>query len=313
MSNKNFEFSAGWPAPIEYCEPLSSLCGRDVYLKREDFADDIGSGNKVRKLEKLFPRLEAAGVKHIILDGTTQSNSCMSVAFYAPLYDITPHLILYGSTEPRGNYAKILASQANVHLLPEWDPARIEEERRMIVDHLSANGAQHYVAPTGLSSAETVDAGRDIATEITDQEKFLDVEFDDIYVAAGTGSTVAGVAFQDALLGHSSRVTGIVIANDAAFFKKVGTHLYDSMSDGNHTDTPHLPAFYEGALGEGYGAAAREHLPLQKDLQDKGYFFDSVYMLKVCIGAIQLSRENELGSPALIIHTGGNNQQELLP
>ena len=312
MNSKHPNLNTAWPTRIEYCAPLSLLCNRGIYLKREDAADDIGSGNKVRKLEKLLPCLQATGVRHIILDGTTQSNSCMSVAFYAPQYGITPHLILYGDTEPKGNYAKILASAAEVHLLPEWDPSLIAEERKTITATIAAD--LYYDAPTGLSSSETVSAGRDIVSEIVEQEEALGIVFNDVYIAAGTGGTVAGAAFQDALLGHTNRITGIVVANNSSFFRDTTARLFGHMADGDGTYIPDLPQFYEGARGGGYGVATSEQLLLQKELRDKGYFFDSVYMLKVCAAAIQLSREKHSSrEPALILHTGGANQQELSP
>lgn len=300
-----------FPTPIKYSDTLSTMINRPIYLKHEDEADSISSGNKVRKLRYLFNYLRENKIDHVIADGTTQSNSLMSLATYAKEFGITTHLILYGDQAMKANH-KIIADYAtDIQYLREWNADDIRRLRENTTAKLVKQGNRVFNAPTGLSSNETVYAGCDIADEVHSQEQELQVSFTRIYVAAGTGSTVAGLSFRDQQLSEANRVIGVVVANSASYFKHATSKYFEHLNGVSSSNDLKLPYFTESALGAGYAQASDRDRELQNELLESGLFFDSVYMLKV-IKAALTDTEVPGNDPVLIIHTGGNNQQQLL-
>jgi len=308
MSSHLPEFGS---APIEYCPVLSELACRPLYLMREDYSDEIGSGNKVRKLHALAPYLARLSVTDIILDGTSQSNSCMSVAHYAPSLGIRAHLILTGDKTPTENHHIMINSGADIRYMGTWDPDEIQKHRLDLRDAIIHAGGVVYDAPTGLTDENTVTAGCDIAKEIAlfeSDSTQAGVDFQDIYVACGTGGTAAGISWQDAAQHAPSRVRGVLVANDIQFYEDATKGLYDSLGD----VTRSMPFFDDTQLGGGYEQNTPEQLTLQKKLVKQGLFFDTVYMLKTVSAALEHSvRESRRGA-GLIIHTGGSNQAKIL-
>ena len=91
-------------APAELCAEL----GVDLWIKNEFEADSYGSGNKVRKLEYLIPKLLRSGDHGLVVDGTTQSNCAMALALYGPRFGLSVDLVLYGPTTRVGNFADMV-------------------------------------------------------------------------------------------------------------------------------------------------------------------------------------------------------------
>jgi len=294
-----------FPTTIEFSHVLSEKSGRSIYIKHEDQADQIGSGNKVRKINYLFEYLHKQGINHIIADGTTQSNSLMSLVHYAKIQGFSTHCIVYGDTSMIGNYSLIARDATTVTHLDKWDAAKIEKARADITGRLEQDGSSVYSAPTGLSSPETLRAGMDIADEIFNYERQSDISFDDIIVAAGTGSTVAGLSYKDQKNTGTNRVVGAVIANNADFFKNECRKYFTKLGENELA----LPEFDQNALGRGYGLHTQADERLQRSLLESGEFYDSVYMLKTVKCALNRALQSTRDSAILVIHTGGNNQR----
>lgn len=294
-------------APIEFNSTLTEMARRPLYLMREDYSDEIGSGNKVRKLHALAPYLVEASVTDIILDGTTRSNSCMSIAYYAQSFGIRAHLILCGDKMPTLNHRIMLESGADIRYIGKWNPDEIQKQRVDMKRAILQAGGIVYDAPTGLTDENTVTAGCDIAEEIAIFENGsvqMHLQFDDIYVACGTGGTTAGIAWKDAERHNPTRVRGVLVANDTRFYEAVTRKLYDTLGDRARP----LPYFDDTQLGGGYEHNSPSQLVLQKALIEKGIFFDTVYMLKVVSAALEHSIKDMRHGAGLIIHTGGGNQ-----
>lgn len=307
ISEQTFNF----PTPIQHCPAISELSGVSVFLKREDLADSIGSGNKARKIPKIINYLKSHGIMDVICDGTTQSNSCASLAYYAQKNGITSHLIVYGDTRPVGNYKSMIDNKADLSHIGDWDPEEIAVQRLAVIKRLKASGRQVLNLPTGLSCELTVSGSAEIAREIHEYEAATGTVFSDIFVAAGTGSTVAGLAFEDGIITQAQRVRGAMIANDATFFSSEIQLYYDYLVQiDNQKGRPAPPTLLDATYG-GYGSVTEEVSELQSYLSRQGLQFDITYMAKTIACAIKYIREHpENKAPRLIIHTGGNDHQQ---
>ena len=62
------------PTPIHKLENISSLLGRNIYIKRDDMTGLGLGGNKIRKLEFLLADAKAQGAEVVFTTGGAQSN-----------------------------------------------------------------------------------------------------------------------------------------------------------------------------------------------------------------------------------------------
>jgi D-cysteine desulfhydrase len=297
---------------IELSHALSELTGRPVYIKREDLADTVCSGNKVGKIMYLFDDLRNKHVTDIIADGTTQSNSLMSLSHYAPRYGFNTHFIVYGSKDKIANYREISKKHNQLYQLDTWDDDAISRLRRQITESISQAGGLAENIPTGLSSPKTIQAAIDIANEISDFEHLSNVSFDRIFVAAGTGSTVAGLSYGDQMNTSKNRVVGVVVANNLGYFEKETAQYFLHLSKQLNQPTLHKPSFDVSMIGSGYAQFTSNDTELQRRFYKQGVFFDNVYMLKTVKALLGYAETSRSSRPLLLVHTGGYNQLELV-
>ena len=68
------------PTPIHKLENISSLLGRNIYIKRDDMTGLGLGGNKIRKLEFLLADAKEKGAEVVFTTGGAQSNHAMLTA-----------------------------------------------------------------------------------------------------------------------------------------------------------------------------------------------------------------------------------------
>lgn len=303
------------PTRLERWPALGRELGVDLWIKHEFEADAFGSGNKVRKLEFLLAHLTAGDYAGVLLDGSTQSNCAMALAHYAPRFDLQVELILYGPTEPVGNYVDILSSTARITHLPGWSPATVAAAAERITNHAHHRGERLYHVPTGATNTITAYAALDLAEELYWQQSDTGVGIKHLVFATGTGGTQAGLDIATQELDAGWRLHPVAVANEPAFFHTTTTAIAESAEMTAHTrPAPFQPCarVYTAAQGPGYG----QPLPgstaeIRRLRRDYGLVLDSVYTFKAFVGLRQLieSRHIPPESTVVFIHTGGINER----
>ncbi|CAG8316312.1 unnamed protein product [Penicillium salamii] len=341
------------PARVSPHHPLIS-----VYAKREDHSSPLAcSGNKYRKLEYIVPDiLSQAPIYHyhennssppgplngsattLVTEGAIQSNHTVQVAALARKLGLNALILLHRGTggglraasdkeafQRSGNVQINRLLGAEVRICEQGDP--LAHDATPVLDELRAGGQNPYWIPGGASLHPLGGLGyARAAFEIAGQEKEMGLsgsgQFDYIFVACGSGSTVGGLVAGFKLLeklGEKPRkVIGILNSPTQPrayheervlrFAKKAGSLIGLHGEDIGVQDVKLDDRF----VGSAYGVLddqGKETLEVMA--QTEGMILDPVYTSKVARGMMHWVKEREVAEPGsddinvLFIHTGG--------
>ena len=197
------------PTPIHKLENISSLLGRNIYIKRDDMTGLGLGGNKIRKLEFLLADAKERGAEVIFTTGGAQSNHAMLTAAAAGKLDMKAVLILKkrGVTDCVGNQLLERLMGTEVRFVDTDDYADIYAE----MDRLGKEmGRPYYKIPCGGSNALGALGYVACAREIAGQG----LHFDHIICAEGSGGTMAGLALGAKLFLPGTTVHGMMVDTD---------------------------------------------------------------------------------------------------
>jgi D-cysteine desulfhydrase len=295
------------PTPVMPLRRLSAALGVEVWCKRDDLTGIGLSGNKVRKLSWLLADAVAQGADTVLTTGGLQSNHCRATAVAARQLGLDPILLLRGELPavPEANLLLDRLLGAELHTCtPEVYRHHRNERLAELADRVRARGGRPYVVPeggsNGLGSLGYVEAAR----ELLDQQA---PDFDGVFVAVGSGGTVAGLAMG---LGHTrTKVVGVPVCDDRAFFApRVEAIAHEAESWG----APPLPAegagwtLLEGYQGPAYAVAeAPVWQTLAEVARSEGLLLDPVYTGKAMHALCSEARAGRLSGRWLFWHTGG--------
>ncbi len=298
------------PTPVERLDRLSEELGVSLYVKRDDLTESVASGNKIRKLEYLLYDAREKGCDTLITCGGVQSNHCRATAAVAARMGFACHLILRGEKPaiPNGNYLvdRILGATTSFYSREEFE--NLHEIERNTVATLERQGHKPYLIPMGGSNATGSLGYIRMAEELAG----LPEPFDFIYCALGSGGTYAGMMIGLKHHGVSSRLQGVAVCDDVAYFeaevKRIlqefeawyGVTFPDGLFDMNFDDR---------FVGIGYALNTPEELKeLIRIARLEGLILDPVYTLKTFLGMTRQIREGVVpkGARVLFVHTGGH-------
>lgn len=294
------------PTPIVQLPRLTLRTGAPVYCKRDDLTSTVYGGNKVRKLEWLLGDARAGGADTLITVGALGSHHVLATATFGTRAGFAVHAILGpqpASPHALENVRADLAAGAVLHAVPTF--ALVPLAVRALALRLRAQGKRPYVIPGGGSSpvgaVGYVEAGVELADQIDAREL---TEPGAVFLALGTGGTVAGAAIGLALAGLTTevvavRVTSRALANRAALARLV-RHTISRL---RHFD-PSFPDVGETALaririeprelGKGYAIPTDAGRRASTLAAEDGIAVEQTYTAKAVAG---LLRDAELGAP----------------
>ena len=305
---------ANLPTKIEKLNRLSEELGTEIYIKRDDQTGTEISGNKVRKLEFAVQEAVESGCDYLITCGGIQSNHARATAAVAAKLGIGSYLVLRGSEDSdlEGNYFLNEVLGANIKFVTgeEYRDSRtdIMEE---IKTQLSKDGHKGYILPEGASNGIGSLGYCKAMEEIIEQEKELDIKFDAIVVAVGSGGTYAGLYYANNINKNDSRIYGVNVCDDASHFKTVVEGLFKDISqytgkeiDVNKEDIDMI----DGYVGKGYALSRPEEIEfIHKLAKQEGLILDPVYTGKAMYGLVEEIKKGRFADHKniLFIHTGG--------
>lgn len=304
------------PTPIVHIPAMSKDFNINLFAKMECFADQIGGGNKVRKLSYFIPYVKEQGITDLIIDGTDTSNSCMALAFYARRNGLRTHCILSGPNFGQGNQSLISRYADSVVHIGEWNPSEINAQREKLKGQITARGGTPYNVPTGVSNSITAFAGLELMEETLKQSADMKLQFNHIVLPVGTGSTLAGCHLAQNLYRPPWEIHGVAIANDEEYFRSdthaVCMELTQNGYGDFQKDSRGIYKIWTEALGEGYLQLAPEDRKKICEIEEKtGIYFDGTYTYKGLKGIGQMVEAGviEKGQNVLFVHTGGLNDR----
>lgn len=307
------------PTPMEMMPNLGKQIGRsNLYIKRDDCTGLGMGGNKVRQLEFYIGDAVANGADTILITGAVQSNFTRTAAAAARKAGMECHIQMEqrvpNSSPLYYHSGNILLSRmlgATLHSYPDGEDEEGADRRlEEIADDLRAKGKKPYVIHLGqghppLGALGYVVAAREIITQINE----LDISFDDITVASGSGATHAGLLFGLRALGCTIPIKGICVRRSRDLqYPRIKGHCHKIaklLQMENPVDNDDINV-NDDALAPGYGRindAVIEAIKLSAHCE--GIILDPVYTGRTMAGFLSHVRQRSREGNSLFIHTGG--------
>ncbi len=291
------------PTPIHKLDNISTLLGRNIYIKRDDLTGLGLGGNKIRKLEFLLAEAKNQGAEVVFTTGGAQSNHAMLTAAASGKLGMKAILILKqrGVTDCVGNLLLEKLMGTEVRFMDTDDYADIYNEMGRIGQD---SGRAYYKIPCGGSNALGSLGYVGCAQEIREQG----IHFDHLVCAEGSGGTMAGLALGAKLFLPGTKVYGMMVDRDAfdvitpALMKEAAALLEEDLDIGE--EDFHL----RDLCGPGYAIPSEEgNAAVRLMAEREGLFLDPVYTGKAFAGLIQMAREGAFleTDNVLFLHTGG--------
>ncbi|SEF00837.1 D-cysteine desulfhydrase [Rhizobiales bacterium GAS188] len=305
------------PTPLDEAPRLAAALGSPpIWVKREDLSGLALGGNKTRQLEALMAAALAAGADTVIATAAAQSNFCRTTAAAAAKLGLGAVLLLRGhdGLPVTGNLLldRLLGAEIEfIDTADPYDPAvplRLEQ----IAGRLRAAGRRpHLIHVVGSSGAIGAAAYLPAAEELVSQSRAHGVAPAALYVTAGSGLTVAGLALGLKHLGSPMRVVGICAQKPAAFMRPLiveraneAAALLGISTRVEATDI----ALDDRQIGPGYGTATPASVEaIELAARTEGLLLDPVYTGKCMAGLIADIRAGRWsgGGPVVFLHSGG--------
>ncbi|MFD2288526.1 pyridoxal-phosphate dependent enzyme [Pedobacter petrophilus] len=260
----------------------------NLFVKRDDLIDPYISGNKWRKLKYILQKAKASSKTHLVTFGGAYSNHLVATAAAAARSGFKATAFVRG--EEVKNEMLLICSLYGMELI-FVDRERYKNKAELYADYFGSNSAAYFINEGG-ASAEAVMGCSEIITELT-------ATYDHIFVAAGTGTTAAGLSKGIEEQGLKTKLHvvpvlkgGSFIADEISLYTEISNHLIlhtDYHFGGYAKTTPELLAF------------------IKRFTRETGILIDPVYTAKMFYSIFDLCAQNQIHSTdrILAIHTGG--------
>lgn len=297
--------------------PIQKICEAEnnisIYMKREDLLPFSFGGNKVRIATELYNDMIQKEMNCMIGYGNSRSNMCRTIANICCREQVPCHIISpaddNGERINTNNSVLVEASGAVIH---KCYKSNVKETVSRIIDECTKDGLKPYYMYGNAdgSGNETVlsKAYIDVYHEITEQEIELNISFDYIFLACGTGMTQSGLVIGDQIYEGGKKIIGISVARQADAEKKVIKNYVKSYADLYNMDDSVKNIFVtDNYLCGGYGEYSQELLNVIRYVYfNYGIALDTTYTGKAYWGMIDFIKKNGIADKnVLFIHTGG--------
>lgn len=280
--------------------PLLEQIGVQVDVLRLDLIDAVLSGNKPFKLMHNLARARQEGYSRILSFGGAWSNHIHALAEAGRREGLEVIAVVRGDDAGSSSTTAMLdfavARGVKVLRVSRQDYRRRQETDYL--DQLKQQVGDFYLVPEGGANAEGVLGCEQIATVV---QNSLEDWPDEILLACGTGTTLAGLATGLSRLGAPSLVRGIAVLKGADF---LNNEIRRWLPEGHPQNWVLETAYHHG----GYARFPVELRDFVRSFEQyHGVLLDPVYTAKVFSA---LWQRIKLGaylpdSRILVIHTGG--------
>jgi D-cysteine desulfhydrase family pyridoxal phosphate-dependent enzyme len=301
------------PTPLDDAPRLAAELGlRRLLIKRDDLTGLAMGGNKVRKLEFLLAEAvqQKAGV--ILTDGGPQSNHARLTAAAARVIGRDAILFLGGPRfeEFQGNLLLDVVLGAEIRFMPDATVAEMEAAMNQAAIELTMEGRRPYVIPLGgsspLGALGYVNAIRELAEQLGDDRN------PQIFLAVGSGGTLAGVTLGARLYMPEARVIGISVGRVGKTFQQIAKQVAEGASqligEPQSFDVSEIEVS-EDYLGERYGVPTEAAIQaILTAARTEAMVLDPVYTGKAMSGLIDMAKRGliDRDRTTIFIHTGGS-------
>ena len=286
----------------------------DIYIKREDLLPFSFGGNKVRIALEYFAHMDELGKDCLIGYGNARSNLCRVLANMSLSRGRVCHIISPADDDgmrlETNNSYMVQSCGAKLHTCSK---SNVSETVQSVIDSCVADGFNpYYIYGDKFGNgfeAIPVRAYERVYQEICRQEQKMEINFDYIFLATGTGMTQSGLLAGANLRNDKRNIVGISVARNQArekeiILKYLNAFAYDK---GIEFAVVNDITVCDDYLYGGYGK-------FQEGIQDtirtifceKGIPLDPTYTGKAFYGMKEYIQKHRLeNKKILFIHTGG--------
>jgi 1-aminocyclopropane-1-carboxylate deaminase/D-cysteine desulfhydrase-like pyridoxal-dependent ACC family enzyme len=307
---------AALPTPLEDAPRLARAVGLGrLLIKREDLSGLSFGGNKSRLMEYVIANAQASGIDTVVACASVQSNKLREVAAAACRTGMRAVLLIDGDRPPgppQGNLLLFDILGAEVRFLGSRGGTDVLAAQQAVQAQLEREG--HKVAVLdrrleygALSTAAYAEAARELAEQLAERE----VEPDRIFITAGAGMTVAGLALGLKHLKSRAQVVGVAVSGSAEALAADAMDFATRAANLLGIETRLTPddfAILGGYVGQGYAVvtpALTETIRLVA--RHHGMVLDPVYNAKTMAALIDQVQRSDIGAGETVVYvnTGG--------
>ena len=213
------------PTPVKSRDIRIDSGRRTLAIKYDNLTGDLYGGNKVRKLEYIFPRAAEKHGRRVATFGAVGSNHALATAIYARKagFECTCFLSHQAKTP-------LVAATLNMHTKNGTELIRYGGAYAKRLNTLRHNlwGRRTWVIPMGgsswLGTVGFVAAGLELAEQISNGEVAVP---DKLYVGTGTMGTAVGIALGLAIAGIKTEINAVRVSDTLIMNAKAMQLLLD--------------------------------------------------------------------------------------
>ena len=302
------------PTPVEPL-PVPGIPGDALYVKRDDRSCPLYGGNKPRKLEFVIGAALARGARRLVTTGALGTHHGLATTIIGRDAGLRSTLVLVHqpvTAEVRRSllldraYGADLVYGANV-------PGAVAQVVRVLAAS-TARGERPFLVATGGSSLRGTIGILSGALELAEQIDRGALPMPaQVYVAVGTGGTLAGLVAGFKLLRLPIRVVGVLVTDILPPSRARLARAAASVLAWLRRAEPRIPEtavtsgdfdLIRDQLGEGYGASTPAARHALATAAESGLQLDPTYSAKCLAAVLERSRRGELPSnPVLFWNT----------
>lgn len=265
----------------------------ELFIKRDDLIHPIVSGNKWRKLKYVLNHALHLGAESIVSMGGAYSNHLHALAFTGKILGIKTVGYVRGERPERLTPTLIDLQDWGMELrfISRGDYRQLREYKRH--DSLPELNPGEYWLPEGGATGLALQGVAETAKEI-------DIGFDVLAVACGTGTTLAGLI---ANTPTSSRVLGVAALKNAGFL----VHDVQQLLAVQGISSMNWQIALDYHCG-GFAATTPDLLTFIADFEARhGVPLEPIYTGKLLYALYDLARQGHFpkGQRIVVLHTGG--------
>ena len=281
-------------APTECVELPNNSNKVKVFIKREDLLHPIISGNKWRKLKYNLIEAKIRGLNTLLTFGGAYSNHIHATSFAGKLFGFKTIGLIRGEEHLPLNSTLEFAKKHGMEIHYIDRQTYRNKREKSVLNLIRKKFGDFYLLPEGGSNILAVKGCVEIIQDI-------DLEYDYILAACGTGGTLAGLI---AGLDGEKEIIGIPVLKGANFLIEDIAALVKEYSNKNYKNWKLQLEYHFG----GYAKINRELINFMRKFEyNNNILLDPVYTAKLMFAINSMIGEGKFkqGSTVIAIHTGG--------
>lgn len=282
------------------------------YVKRDDELGFGISGSKIRKYRSLIPELLKRKINHTVIIGSAYSNNVLGISQLLIENGIVPRLLLRGENDRSltGNalFTSLFVPKESIHWISRQEWPQVEAIAEDHARQLCEQGERVFVLPEGASVEAALPGALTLPLDILRNEEENHLEFDHLFVEAGTGMMASILILAFAALKKKCKIHVVLLGEgEAAFWSRL-TNWHENLERflaqkvklGDTYDL-HRPR-HAASFGS---VNARIFEEIKAIAMAEGFLTDPVYSAKLFLEARNIIAERQLKGNILIMHSGG--------